>query len=122
MYPLEIIALGVEPCDSATSTIEARLVSPSANDFVVSRVSPRVHADRPLEFELAAIGLGLGAGAKVPVASWISAHALLQITVDIPGKPRGEVSVLVKAHPLAAAALSALSPAPQLGSTQHPSR
>ena len=46
---------------SATFAIETRLVSPSASKFVLSRVPPRVYADRPLEHELAALGLGVGA-------------------------------------------------------------
>ena len=91
--------LGMEPCDSATSAIEARLVSPSASDFVVHSVPPRVHADRPLELELAAVGHGAGAGAELSTESWISAHALLQIAVDIPGQAREAVALPVTARP-----------------------
>ena len=99
MSPFEVHALSMEPCDSATSVIEARLVSPSSSDFVVCRSPPRVHADRPLELELAVIGQGAVAGAAESVASWISAHAVLEIAVDIPGQPRCQVSVPVKARP-----------------------
>ena len=100
MSPLvEIITLGMEPCDSATSAIKARLVSPSASNFVVSRVPLRVHADRPLELELTAVGLGAGAGVAVSIASWISAHARLVIAVSMPGQRRGVKSVPVTARP-----------------------
>ena len=92
----EIPVLNLRPFPSPT---EARLVSPSARDVVVSRVPRLVHADQSLELELAAAGLGADAGAAVTIASWISAHALLQIAVDIPGQAREEVSVPVKARP-----------------------
>ena len=91
----EIPAMTLGPFPSLA---EARLVSPSASDFFVSRVPPRVHADLPLEVELAAIGLGAGAGVAESIASWISAHALFQIAVDVHGQPRGEPSVLVNAR------------------------
>ena len=84
---------------SATFAIETRLVSPSASEFALNRVPRLVHADRPLELELAAVEQGGGAGAAESVASWISAHALLQMSVKAPGQPLGEVSVLVKARP-----------------------
>ena len=84
---------------SATFALETRLVSPSSSEFSLSRVRPLVHADRPLELELAAVGQGAGAGAAESVASWISAHAVLRISDEVPGQPRGEVSVLVKARP-----------------------
>ena len=83
---------------SATLAIETRLVSPSASEFALNRVPPFVHADRPLELELATVEQGAGAGAAESVASWFSAHALLQISVEAPGQPRGEVSVRVKAR------------------------
>ena len=84
---------------SATFAIETRLVSSSASDFVLSSVPTLLHSDRPLELGLTVIGQAAFAGAAESVASWISAHALLQISVDAPGQPRGEVSVLVKARP-----------------------
>ena len=83
---------------STTFVIEARLVSPSASEFALSRVPPRVHAYRPLEVELASIGQGVDTGTAESVASWISAHALLHISVEAPGEPQREVSVLVKAR------------------------
>ena len=58
-----------------------------------------MHADRPLEIELAAVGLRVGADAAESVASWISAHALLRISVEEPEQPRAEVSLRVKARP-----------------------
>ena len=84
---------------SATSAVEARLVNPSASALALTRVPARVHADRPLEIELAAVGLRVGADVAVSIASWISDHALLQISVEVPEQPRGEASLRVKAHP-----------------------
>jgi len=83
----------------ATFAIETRLVTPSASEFALNRVPPLVHADRPLELELAAVWQGGGASAAEPVASWISGHALLQVSVEVPGQPRGEVSLHVEARP-----------------------
>ena len=96
--PLEIPALGVEPCEPATSAVDARLTSPSASTFTLTRVPALVHADRPLEIFFAVVGLGSGAGPAVSIASWISAHACLTIVVAVPGQPRVEVSVPVTAH------------------------
>ena len=84
---------------SATFALETRLVSASASEFALNRVPPLVLADRPLELVLAAFEQGAGAGAAESVASWISAHALVQISVEAPGQPRGQVSVRVKARP-----------------------
>ena len=84
---------------SATFAIETRLVSPSASVFALNSMPPLVHADRPLELELAAVGQGTGTGAAESVTSWISAHALLQISVEAAGQPEGEVSFRVKARP-----------------------
>ena len=97
--PLEIPFLGMEQCASATSTVDTRLVSPSARALALTRVPARVHVNRPLEVELAAAGLCPSVDAAESVASWISAHAILQISVEEPGQPRGEVSLLVKARP-----------------------
>ena len=97
--PLEISALGMEPCDFATSAVEARLVIPSIIALAITRVPARVHADRPLEIELAAVGFGAVNGAVEYVASWVSTHALLAIVFEVPGQPRREVSVFVKARP-----------------------
>ena len=85
--------------DSATSVIEARLVSPFASSFALTGVPARVHADRPLELELAAVGSGAGAGAAVAIASWLSAHACLAIAVEMPGQHRLEVYLPVSARP-----------------------
>ena len=93
---LEIPAVSMGPCDSATFAIEARLVSPSASALALTKVPALVLADRPLEVELAAVGQGAGAGAAVSVASWISAHALLQISVEAAGHPQGEVLLRVQ--------------------------
>ena len=99
MSSFEITALGMEPWVSATSAVKARLVSPSASALALTTVPARVHANRPLEVELTAAGLGVGAGAAESVASWISDHVLLQISVEAAGQPRGDVSVRVKARP-----------------------
>jgi len=40
-----------------------------------------------------------GAGAALSIASWISAHALLHICIDVPGTLIGEVSVPVTTRP-----------------------
>ena len=99
--PSEIPDMSMGPFPSTTFAIEARLVSSTASKFKLSRVPPHVHADRPLELELDAFGLGAGAGMELSITSWISAHALLQIAVNIPGHPLTEVpcSLPVKALP-----------------------
>lgn len=85
---------------STTSAIEVRLVNPSATDFDIGRVPAGVHADRPLEVEIAAIGhTSADAGAAESKASWISAHALLQVYVSIPGQAREKFFVQVIARP-----------------------
>ena len=94
-----ISEMTIAPFYSTTIVIEARLVSPLASEFVLSRVPSLVHLDRPLELELAAVRQGEDTDAAESVASWISAHALLQISVEAPRQPQGEVSVLVKARP-----------------------
>ena len=97
--PLEIHLLGMEPCVSATSAVDTRLVSPSARALALTRVPARVHANRPLEVELAAAGLCRSVDAAESVASWISAHAILQIAVEVPEQPRAEVYLRVQARP-----------------------
>ena len=82
-----------------SSAIKARVVSPSASAFVLSRVPSLVHIDRPLELGLVVGRLGNGADAAESMASWLSTHAVLQITFEVPGQPHGEVSVLVRARP-----------------------
>ena len=91
--------LAMAPFLSTTSAIEARLISQSPSDFMLNHVPICVHVNRPLELELASIGLGAGADVAESLASWISTHALIQISVEVPGHPRREVSVLVKARP-----------------------
>ena len=95
--PFEYTTLGVEPCDSTASAVEARLVSPSTSEFSLTHVPTRVHADRPFEVNLTAIRLGVGDGPTV--ARLLSAHARLAISVEGPGQPRGEVSLPVVARP-----------------------
>ena len=99
VVPLEIPALRV--CLSTTTAVGAsfRVDAPSETAYARTRmtrliVPSLVHADQPLELELAAVGLVAGAGAAVSVASWISAHALL--TVEIAGQSR---SAPVSARP-----------------------
>ena len=96
---LEIPSLGIEPCDSSTTAITAHLVIPSANSLALTTVPSRVHNNRPFEIQLAAVGRGAGVCAAESVASWISAHALLQISVEVPGQSRGDISVPVVARP-----------------------
>ena len=90
-------SLVMTPFPSTAFAIETRLISPSASFFVLNRVPPRVHADQALELELADIGLCAGPGMAESIASWISAHALLQISIQ--GRPQEKASVLVKARP-----------------------
>ena len=97
--PLEIPILGMGICDSGTSVIEARLVSPFVGDIAITGVPARVHADRPLELDLPSVGLGADASAAVSMASWLSAHACLAIAVEVPGQPRVEVSLPISAGP-----------------------
>ena len=99
LAPLEIPALGMEPYVSTTSAVEARLVSPTASALALIRVPALVHADRPLDIELATVGLGVDSSVAESVASWISAHSHLQISVDVPGQCGGEIVVYVTARP-----------------------
>ena len=82
MDPLEISGLCMEPGDSAISALGAFLVSPSESALVLTRVPARVHADRPLELELAAVGFGADPGTAVSIASWISAHVCLTVKME----------------------------------------
>ena len=77
--PLEIPTMGMEPCLSSTSAIQATLTSLSASALALTRVPARVHADRPLDFELAGVGLGADAGASLSVANRLSAHARVSL-------------------------------------------
>ena len=99
MGPLEIPALGMEPCNSTTSSIDARLVSPSASALSLTKMPARAHADRPFEVELAARGFDARAGAAFTVASWISTHALLLIVVKVPEQTCRMITLSVTARP-----------------------
>ena len=96
--PLTIPVLGIGPCESATSAVEARLISPTESMLALPKVPGCVHADRPLEVEFSAVGLGPVAGAALSLASWISAHACLAIAVEVPGQPQAEVILPVTAR------------------------
>ena len=79
---LENPALCMEPCVWST----ARLVSPSASTLALSRLPGSLHADRPLEIELACKGYdSSGSASTASVASWLSAHA--RLSVEIGGQP-----------------------------------
>ena len=97
--PLEFPVLCLWQCDSGTSAIEALLVCSSASAIALNEVPARVHADRPLELELASVGLFAGNGTAESLASWLCAHACLAIALEVPGPPREEVSLSVSARP-----------------------
>ena len=80
--PLDTPELGVEPCLSPFSAIEARLVSPSVGTVMVCRVPPRTHADLPIEVELASIGPTSQASAPTDIASCLSTHARLCVSFE----------------------------------------
>ena len=94
-------ALFMEPFDCATSAMKARLVCPFASAFAAAftMVPARVHADRPLEVELAAVGLGACDDNAVSIARWISSHAHLVIAVDVPGRPKAAYEIPLSARP-----------------------
>ena len=98
LCPLTIPVLGMGPCESATSAVEARVISPTESMLAFTKVPGRVLADRPFEIELAASGLGVVAGAAVSIARWLSSHARLTITVEVAGQPRAEVILPVTAR------------------------
>ena len=79
--PIEATYLDMVPFYFPTSAIEARLVSSLSRALELTRVPPRVHADRPLEIDLGARGLDTGAGAT----GFISAHACLAIEIEVTG-------------------------------------
>ena len=100
--PLEVTDLNVELCDSPPFTFEAidvRLVSPSTSALVLTRVPRVVHAERPLEVMLTCVGLGAGNGAAASVARWLSAHALLEISVEVAGRSHVPLTFPVSARP-----------------------
>ena len=86
-------------CDSDASAIEARLVCPYASGIALTGIPALVHADRPLELEIAAVGLIAEGDVAESIASWISAHACLAIAVEVPGQPREEVFLPVSTRP-----------------------
>ena len=98
--PLEIPALGMGQCDSATPVIEARLVSPTASAFGITGVPALVLTDRPLELELATVRLVASDGVAESIASWISAHTLLhvQISATLAGRTHRLASVPIVAR------------------------
>ena len=81
--PIEATYLDMVPFYFPTSAIEARLVSSLSRALELTRVPPRVHADRPLEIDLGARGLDAGAGAT----AFISAHACLAIEIEVTAHP-----------------------------------
>ena len=85
------------PCVDATSAIEASLISPSASALTWSRMPGRLHADRPMDIEVAAVGLEPGPAAT-SVARWLSAHALLTIAVEEAGQRRGSFTCPLSVH------------------------
>ena len=94
--PFENPALGMESNDSATFAIlDARLVNPSISKLAVIRVLHREHANKLLEVELAVAGCGKGTDAAASTASWISAHTLLTLTLEVEGQHRSSYSVSV---------------------------
>ena len=79
--PLDTPELGVEPCLSPSSAIEARLNSLSVgSSIVVCRVPPRTH--EPLEVELASIGPTSLASGPTGIASCLSTHARLCVSFE----------------------------------------
>ena len=99
--PLEICNIAMEPIESPTSAIEMRHVSPSAFALAlpVGRIPPRVHSDRPLEIELDSVSLGTCASVADSVARFISAHARLEIAIDVPGRLRATYDVPLTVRP-----------------------
>ena len=94
--PLEAPVLNMEPWISPATTIAARLVSPSVNALVVTRLPALVHADRPLDIGIAAAGLHMGTSASSFVAHWLSAHALVSLELKEHTCASHSVSVSVR--------------------------
>lgn len=97
--PLEIPSVHLETHHFAMYAIEAHLNSPSASLFVLANVPQCIHADRPLEAELATEGLGVGASAAASVAHWLSAYAQLELVIEVLGQPSVSHFALVYARP-----------------------
>ena len=85
------------PCVATTSSIEASLFSPSAKTLTWSHIPGRVHADRPLEIEVAAAGHEPDTG-PASVARWLAAHARLTIEVDVEGQHRASYTCSLSVH------------------------
>ena len=77
-HTLDIPDLCLATFDTTTSAIEARLVCPSASSIELTRLPARLHADRPLDIELASVGLATQADT---VARWITAHTRLSVAI-----------------------------------------
>ena len=95
--PLEITDIGIVPHEYA---VIARLVNPTARTLVVIRVPTRVHADAPLEMEVADVGMGPGLPASpASVTRWLSAHAEISLVVGMKGQADASYSVPVAVRP-----------------------
>ena len=97
--PHEIPELCMGLCDRTTSSIDARLVAPSASSLCITRVPSDFYADRPLTIQLAVAGLCVDAPMAASVAAWLSMQILLHITVDKTGRPCSSYTVPVSVHP-----------------------
>ena len=80
--PREIPKLYMEAHSTITSAVETRLSSLSLIGLALSRVPSRVHADLPIEVELAAVGLCSSSSLAVSAARWISTHTLLSVRIE----------------------------------------
>ena len=97
--PLEIPVLVLLPSTSATTLLEAVLVSPTVNSVTLVHVPQLVRVDRPLEVAFAADGLLSEALSAATVARAISAHAHIMIVVEAKGRQCASFSVPVSARP-----------------------
>ena len=87
--PLEFPNITIDPWNYPTTVIEARLISPSAGELLLAHLPSRLHANRPLEIEVAACEPSTGDNAEAAsVARWIFTHARISITVDLIGRTR----------------------------------
>ena len=95
--PLENTYVELMPCEV---TILPRLGSPSARSLVLSRVPTRVHADAPLEMEVADSGNGAAVDASAAsMGRWLSAHAKVSLVVGMKGQVDASYSVPVAVRP-----------------------
>lgn len=79
--PLEIPPLDMEPFESSTSAIDARLVCPSLSSMSLTHVPPVALSDQPLDFDLSGIDRPLGALAAASIAQGISSNARLNVVL-----------------------------------------